>query len=93
MNEDFASLNDHFNRLEDYAQNISTIMEKLQSVVSDAGDRVGSLAASTKELVEGIDTNINSLYQSIAEMNRTIEQTRQKTSENASFSGRVQGQL
>ena len=90
MNEDFASLNDHFNRLEDYAQNISTIMEKSQSVVSDAGDRVGSLAASTKELVEGIDTNINSLYQSIAEMNRTIEQTRQKTSENASFSGRVQ---
>lgn len=163
MNEDFASLNDHFNRLEDYAQNISTIMEKLQSVVSDAGDCVGSLAskmqeiedkldeitaifqpleenftnikkmsegiegiatrtnllslnasiesarageagrgfsvvaenirelaASTKELVEGIDTNINSLYQSIAEMNRAIEQTRQKTSENASFAGRVQ---
>lgn len=163
VNEDFASLNDRFNELEDYAQNISTIMEKSQSVVSDAGNNVGSLAgkmqeiegkldditavfqqledkftnikkmsegiegiatrtnllslnasieaarageagrgfsvvaenirelaASTKELVEGIDTNINSLYQSIAELNQAIEQTRQKTVENASFVGQVQ---
>ena len=163
MNEDFTYLNAHFNDLEDYAQNISTIMDKSRSVVSDAGNSVGvltdkmqeiegkldeitavfqeveekfanikkmsegiegiatrtnllslnasieaarageagrgfsivaenirELAASTKGLVEGIDTNISALYQSIGEMSQAIEQTRQKTLENAEFVSRVQ---
>ena len=163
MNEDFTYLNAHFNDLEDYAQNISTIMDKSRLVVSDAGNSVGALtdkmqeiegkldeitavfqeleekfanikkmsegiegiatrtnllslnasieaarageagrgfsivaenirelAASTKGLVEGIDTNISALYQSIGEMSQAIEQTRQKTLENAEFVSRVQ---
>ncbi|SHK77768.1 methyl-accepting chemotaxis protein [Selenomonas ruminantium] len=163
VNEDFTYLNEHFNELEDYAQNISTIMDDSRSVVTDAGKGVGvladkmqeiegkldditavfqevegkfanikkmsegiegiatrtnllslnasieaarageagrgfsivaenirELAASTKGLVEGIDTNINALYQSIAEMSQAIDQTRQKTVENAEFVSRVQ---
>ena len=163
MNEDFTYLNAHFNDLEDYAQNISTIMDNSRSVVSEAGNSVGALsdkmqeiegkldeitavfqeveekfanikkmsegiegiatrtnllslnasieaarageagrgfsivaenirelAASTKGLVEGIDTNINALYQSIGEMSQAIEQTRQKTMENAEFVSQVQ---
>ena len=57
---------------------------------SVVAENIRELAASTKGLVEGIDTNINSLYQSIAELNQAIEQTRQKTAENASFVGEVQ---
>ncbi|MCR5438152.1 MAG: methyl-accepting chemotaxis protein [Selenomonas sp.] len=57
---------------------------------SVVAENIRELAASTKGLVEGIDTNINSLYQSIAELNQAIEQTRQKTAENASFVGQVQ---
>ena len=163
VNKDFTYLNEHFNNLEEYAQNISTIMDKSKAVVSGAGNDIGALsekmqeiegkldeitavfqevegkfanikkmsegiegiatstnllslnasieaarageagrgfsivaesirelAASTKELVEGIDTNINALYQSIGEMSQAIEQTRQKTMENATFVAKVQ---
>jgi len=57
---------------------------------SIVAENIRELAASTKELVEGIDTNINALYQSIGEMSQAIEQTRQKTLENATFVGKVQ---
>lgn len=57
---------------------------------SIVAENIRELAASTKGLVEGIDTNINALYQSIGEMSRAIEQTRQKTTENAEFVSRVQ---
>ncbi|WP_026760986.1 methyl-accepting chemotaxis protein [Selenomonas ruminantium] len=163
VNKDFTYLNEHFNNLEEYAQNISNIMDTSRTVVSGAGNDIGALsekmqeiegnldeinavfqevegkfanikkmsegiegiatrtnllslnasieaarageagrgfsivaenirelAASTKELVEGIDTNINALYQSIGEMSQAIEQTRQKTLENATFVGKVQ---
>lgn len=57
---------------------------------SIVAENIRELAASTKGLVEGIDTNINALYQSIGEMSQAIEQTRQKTLENAEFVSKVQ---
>lgn len=57
---------------------------------SIVAENIRELAASTKDLVEGIDSNINSLYQSIDEMSRAIDQTRQKTVENVEFVGQVQ---
>ncbi|SFT33717.1 methyl-accepting chemotaxis protein [Selenomonas sp. GACV-9] len=57
---------------------------------SVVAENIRELAASTKDMVEGIDTNIKSLRQSLSSLNAVIDETKEKAAENAVFVDRVQ---
>ncbi|BAL83667.1 putative signaling protein [Selenomonas ruminantium subsp. lactilytica TAM6421] len=57
---------------------------------SVVAENIRELAASTKGMVEGIDANISSLRQTLVELNKVIDETKEKAAENAAFVDRVQ---
>lgn len=57
---------------------------------SVVAENIRELAASTKGMVEGIDNNIKSLRQTLSNLNAVIDETKEKTAENAAFVDHVQ---
>lgn len=57
---------------------------------SVVAENIRELASSTKGMVEGIDSNINALRQSLSNLNEVINDTKEKAAENAAFVNRVQ---
>lgn len=53
-------------------------------------ENIRELSSATKELVDGIESSINTLYQSINNVNHEIEITKQTTRENVIFVNNVQ---
>ncbi len=57
---------------------------------SVVAENIRELSGATTELVDGINTSINSLYKSIDDVSQAIEATKTKTSENTEFVSSVQ---